>query len=182
MLGSSSDGGRTAAAVASIACGAWPHAAVPSAATSRDIMRQGWSAARVDWDRTSSEIRVYSVAGASTSSFGLVGTIAFRFSASTQLLGWARIQLLIEGSAVEWRSAVDSSDESESGSVGLLLLRCFVSYPFIRQRISWKRIERQLPCVSVSISVRFRILSCWGFLGLTVGRGFDPAGGAPGGG
>ncbi|KZV29677.1 hypothetical protein F511_08388 [Dorcoceras hygrometricum] len=35
-----------AAAVASIACGAWPHAAAPSVATSRDIVRQGWRAAR----------------------------------------------------------------------------------------------------------------------------------------
>ncbi|KZV36044.1 hypothetical protein F511_31577 [Dorcoceras hygrometricum] len=32
IAGASPDGGRTAAAVASIACGAWPHAAAPSAA------------------------------------------------------------------------------------------------------------------------------------------------------
>ncbi|KZV47848.1 protein ABERRANT POLLEN TRANSMISSION 1 [Dorcoceras hygrometricum] len=56
----------------------------------------------VDRDRTSfvAAIRVFSAAGASTSSFGLVGTTAFRFSARIQLLGCARIQLLIEGSAV----------------------------------------------------------------------------------
>ncbi|KZV46979.1 hypothetical protein F511_15776 [Dorcoceras hygrometricum] len=52
-------------------------------------------------------IRVFSVAGASTSSFGLVGTTAFRFSAMTHLLGFARIQLLIEGSAVERDSRVE---------------------------------------------------------------------------
>ncbi|KZV48752.1 OTU domain-containing protein [Dorcoceras hygrometricum] len=45
MSGSSSDGGRTAAAVASIACGAWPHAAAPSAATYLDSARQGWRTA-----------------------------------------------------------------------------------------------------------------------------------------
>ncbi|KZV19877.1 hypothetical protein F511_19681 [Dorcoceras hygrometricum] len=45
MPGSSPDGGRTAAAVASIACGAWPHAAAPSPATSLDTARQGWRTA-----------------------------------------------------------------------------------------------------------------------------------------
>ncbi|KZV14736.1 hypothetical protein F511_41196 [Dorcoceras hygrometricum] len=37
---------------------------------------------------------------------------------------------------------VGSSNESKSGSIGLLLLRRFVSYPFRRQRRSWKRIAR----------------------------------------
>ncbi|KZV21780.1 hypothetical protein F511_02938 [Dorcoceras hygrometricum] len=45
-------------------------------------------------------IRVLSVAGVSTPSFGLVGTTAFRFSARIQLLGCVRIQLLSERSAV----------------------------------------------------------------------------------
>ncbi|KZV38663.1 hypothetical protein F511_36110 [Dorcoceras hygrometricum] len=43
-----------------------------------------------------------------------------------------------------------SSDESESGSVGLLLLRRFVLYPFVRLWRSWKRIAgslRHLPCL-----------------------------------
>ncbi|KZV31463.1 hypothetical protein F511_36416 [Dorcoceras hygrometricum] len=62
----------------------------------------------------------------------------------------------------------NSSDESESGSVGLLLLRRFVSYPFRRQRRSCKRITETSPFSS--------------FPGFTAGRGFDPAGGAPGGG
>ncbi|KZV18214.1 hypothetical protein F511_31484 [Dorcoceras hygrometricum] len=31
---------------------------------------------------------------------------------------------------LQWNATADSSDESESGSVGLLLLRRFVSYPF----------------------------------------------------
>ncbi|KZV54378.1 hypothetical protein F511_28952 [Dorcoceras hygrometricum] len=39
----------------------------------------------------------------------------------------------------------DSSDESESGSVGLLLLRRFVSYHFRRQRRSCKRITDTSP-------------------------------------
>ncbi|KZV22680.1 hypothetical protein F511_42197 [Dorcoceras hygrometricum] len=43
----------------------------------------------------------------------------------------------------------DSSDESESGSVGLLLLRHFVSYPFRRQRRSWKRIAETSPFSSL---------------------------------
>ncbi|KZV26569.1 splicing factor 3B subunit 1 [Dorcoceras hygrometricum] len=81
-------------------------------------------------------------------------------------------------SGVAWRHLFgccisNSSDESESGSVGLLLLRRFVSYPFIRQRRSWKRISETSP---------FPILAFWGFPGFTAGRGFDPAGGAPDGG
>ncbi|KZV07031.1 hypothetical protein F511_45488 [Dorcoceras hygrometricum] len=45
MPKTSPDGGRTAAAAANIACGAWPHAAAPSAATSLDTVRQGWHTA-----------------------------------------------------------------------------------------------------------------------------------------
>ncbi|KZV43974.1 hypothetical protein F511_28143 [Dorcoceras hygrometricum] len=37
MTGSSPEGGRTAAAVASIACGAWPHAAAPSVAPPHNL-------------------------------------------------------------------------------------------------------------------------------------------------
>ncbi|KZV30166.1 hypothetical protein F511_20796 [Dorcoceras hygrometricum] len=36
------DGGRTAAAVANLACGVWPHAAAPCAALPRSIVRQPW--------------------------------------------------------------------------------------------------------------------------------------------
>ncbi|KZV23700.1 hypothetical protein F511_08674 [Dorcoceras hygrometricum] len=43
----------------------------------------------------------------------------------------------------------DSSDESESGSVGLLSLRRFVSYPFRMQRRSWKRIAETSPFSSL---------------------------------
>ncbi|KZV28106.1 hypothetical protein F511_17257 [Dorcoceras hygrometricum] len=71
-------------------------------------------------------------------------------------------------SDVDWDRTSYSSDESESGSVGLLLLRRFVSYPFRRQRRSWKRITETSPFSS--------------FPGFTAGRGFDPAGGTPGGG
>ncbi|KZV37063.1 triacylglycerol lipase [Dorcoceras hygrometricum] len=45
MPETSPDGGRMAAAAANIACGAWPHAAAPSAATSLDTVRQGWRTA-----------------------------------------------------------------------------------------------------------------------------------------
>ncbi|KZV22104.1 hypothetical protein F511_11632 [Dorcoceras hygrometricum] len=40
--GDSPDGGRTAAAVANLACGVWPHAAAPSAALPGSIVRQPW--------------------------------------------------------------------------------------------------------------------------------------------
>ncbi|KZV48239.1 hypothetical protein F511_43594 [Dorcoceras hygrometricum] len=40
--GDSPDGGRTSAAVANLACGVWPHAAAPSAALPRNIVRQPW--------------------------------------------------------------------------------------------------------------------------------------------
>ncbi|KZV25663.1 hypothetical protein F511_17806 [Dorcoceras hygrometricum] len=112
-----------------------------------------------------------------------------------------------------------SSDESESGSVRLLLLRCFVSYLFRRLWRSWKRIAKTSPLCSLlvfhpsllgsdlvvvlscDVSVAYQdarasgdtALSspCWvqlatmtrvGFPGFYAGRGFDPAGGAPGGG
>ncbi|KZV33325.1 hypothetical protein F511_41497 [Dorcoceras hygrometricum] len=48
--------------------------------------------------------------------------------------------------------SVSHSDESESGSVGLLLLRRFVSYPFRRKRRSWKRIAETSPFSSLLAS------------------------------
>ncbi|KZV54112.1 hypothetical protein F511_28871 [Dorcoceras hygrometricum] len=46
IAGASPDVGRMRRPSPTIACGAWPHAAAPSAAPSRDIVRQGWRAAR----------------------------------------------------------------------------------------------------------------------------------------
>ncbi|KZV25633.1 hypothetical protein F511_34008 [Dorcoceras hygrometricum] len=62
----------------------------------------------VDRDRTSfvAAIRVLSVSGVSTSSFGLVGTTAFRFSARIQLLGCACAWLQPESQG-DWLFTVD---------------------------------------------------------------------------
>ncbi|KZV58497.1 hypothetical protein F511_11957 [Dorcoceras hygrometricum] len=96
---------------------------------------------RCDWCSHRIGLSVGISCGSETTSFGLVGTTAFWISGGDSALSCDSLQLC-ERSDVALRSDVGSSDESESGSVGLLLLRRFVSYPFRRLWRSWKRIAK----------------------------------------